>query len=101
MTSTGSTALEGWIGILTAPVVFLLSLQVSLAGVSAPTLAVAAGISLMATLGAGYLAWRSWRRPQQSAEQQDQFMGYIGVLETCFFVIALLALWAPAALARA
>jgi hypothetical protein len=99
MTTTGTATMESWIGLLTAPVVFLLNLQVSLAAVSHWTLHIAGSVSITATLGAGFLAWRNWRRPQNDDARQDQFMGYIGVLETCFFLIALVARWIPAAAA--
>jgi hypothetical protein len=112
MTTVAKMNVEPWVGLLTGPVVFLLDLQVNLSIVSWVCstgqfwmLHLTTLLSLIATAGAGWLAWRTWHRateriavPVSGPLAPDQFLGFIGVLTSGFFLIVLIALWTPVVL---
>ncbi len=105
----GRELLAIWTGVLGAPFIFLVHLQVGYMLVPVDCdlgtrlwvhLASVAGILLAAA--AGLLALRTWRRrgegwPDASASllSRDRFLGVVGVLLTVLTILTLVAQWIP------
>ena len=106
----GRALLAIWTGVLGAPFIFLVRLQVGYMlvpidcdlGTRMLTHA-ASAIGILLAAGTGLLALRTWRHrgdqwPDTSASlvSRDRFLGAVGVLLAALTLLALVAQWIPA-----
>lgn len=105
----GRELLTIWTGVLGAPLVFLVHLQVGYMLVPLDCdletrlwAHVASALGILLAAGAGLLALRTWRRrgdrwPDTSASlvSRDRFLGVVGCLLAALSVLTLIAQWIP------
>ncbi len=106
---SGRELLIAWTGVLGAPLIFLVHLEIAyllvplacdggtplivhVAAVAA--IALAAGAGLLA-LGAWHRNGREWPDASASAAARDRFLGVLGGLLSALVVVALIAQWIP------
>lgn len=108
MSEQHGTRFLPWVGLVTGPVVFLVNVQMSL--VTLPwvcatgqywAVLTAAAASALLTALAGVAAYRSWQAPPRAETETpvatlERFMGFMGILASAFFVVAIFSLWLPA-----
>ncbi|HEY0406832.1 MAG TPA: hypothetical protein VGC89_13960 [Pyrinomonadaceae bacterium] len=98
-----------WVGVLTAPLAFLLSLQIDyyLVYKLCPngrmlTLHLVTAAFLLLAAGGGFAAWRNWQEAgrkwpgeEGSVTERSRFMAVVGLLMSAIFVLLMIAILIP------
>ncbi|HEV2912333.1 MAG TPA: hypothetical protein VGX92_03355 [Pyrinomonadaceae bacterium] len=98
-----------WAGFLTAPLAFLLHLEVNYALVPQLcqsrhkiVLHLVTLAFLLIAVGGGFIAWRNWQASGRkwpgedgSVTERSRFMAVVGCLMSAFFILSLIAQWIP------
>jgi hypothetical protein len=98
-----------WVGVLIAPLAFLLHLQVNYALVTQLcqsthklSMHLVTLLFLLIAAGGGFIAWRNWEASGRkwpgeagSVLERSRFMAVVGLLISMLVILALIAQWIP------